>query len=118
MIASVDKSIAHLKSNNDAQESDAQIKAEYRERYTGMMCTKTYEAFFLKDQDARIEVLEICMGRKSLAPSSFLHHRAQVDRVGDCPQAEHMQKRADMLRSSLSTKAAECRSRKAELRNE
>lgn len=120
MIASVDKSIAHLKSNSDAQESDAQIKEEYRERYTGMMCTKTYEAFFLKDKDARLEVLEICMGRKSLAPSSgsFLKHRAQVDRSGACPQAEAMQKRVNMLRASLSTKAAECRSRKTELRNE
>jgi len=119
MIVSVDKSIAHLKSSSDAQDSDEQLKEEYRQRYTGMMCTKTYEAFFLNDKDARIEVLEICMGRKSLAPpSSFLRHRARLDQGGSCPQADAMQKRVDTLRTSLSTKAAECRAKKMKLRSE
>lgn len=118
MISHVDKSIAALESRNHDHDSNAQLSKEYESRYTAMMCSKTYEAFYNDDQKARVEVLEICMGRKTVGPSSFLGHRAQVDKSGDCPQAESMQRRVDTLRASLSTKAAECRANKMKLKTE
>jgi len=116
MIASVEKTIAHYEGQVDAQDSDEELSKVYRKRYTGMMCTKSYEAFFLKDEDARLEVLHICTGRESLAPSSFLLHASQFDQT-NCPQAKSMQDRVDMLRAEKATKAAECMSKKRALKN-
>jgi len=117
MITSVDQSNAHLKDRVAAKDTDDELAQVYRERYTGSMCMKTYEAFFLKDEDARLEVLHICMGRKSLAPSSFLRRRAHLDDMQQCPQAKHMQERVDQLRAARAQKVAECRTRKLELKN-
>lgn len=113
MIGYVDTSIKHLENQKASRDSDAKLKKMYTERYSGLMCAKSYEAFFLNDADARLEINHICMGRDSLAPRALLHHRALR-----CPQADSMQKKVDALRSAKAAKAAECRARKRELRTE
>lgn len=124
MVGHKEKSITHLEDMTQRHDSDAELTAEYTDSYTTMMCMKSYNAFFGdKDQEARLEVLHLCMGRKSLAPSSLLRHAAHVDRsittdVHDCPQAASMQERVDLLRATKKTKVAECKVKKAELRKE
>jgi len=117
MIVLVDKSIGHLEDGIAKKDSDAELAAMYQQRYTGLMCSKTYDAFFSKDPDARMEVLHICIGRKSLAPKSLLKHTAHLDQQVSCPQADSMQARVDTMRAAKVSKAAECRNRKLELKN-
>merc|ERR1719329_1625168 len=87
---------------------------------------KTYEAFVgEKEQEKRIAMLHLCMGRTSLAPKSLLHHKSEVVQgsasvadIQDCPAAISMQKKVQMLEKTKSAKVAECKARKAELKQD
>jgi len=116
MIASVKETIKIYEAGVEKRDSDEELVQRYRARYTSMMCMKTYEAFILEDEDARLEILHICIGRTPLAPSTFLRHRGQDEEP--CQQAQDMQDRVDMLRSEKAAKVAECRTKKQTLKNE
>jgi hypothetical protein len=116
MINLVDKTIsAYETSIERKQKQEGQWEKTYTDRYTASMCAKTYDAFFVKDEDSRMEVLHICSGRKSLAPKSLLRHRSDVHKT-KCPQ-DQMQNTVDRLRAAKEAKVAKCKKDKAELRN-
>lgn len=117
MIDLVEKSIARLEKNVAAQDTDDEVAEVYRERYTAQMCAKVHEAFFMEDKDARLEVLRICMGVRSLAPDAFLvGHNATAEKP--CQLAQDMQDKVDALRAAKAEKAAKCREDKLKLKNE
>jgi len=124
MIALKQKSITQLEHMKSGHDSSAELEKEYTERYTTLMCMKTYDAFVGgKDDDDRLEVLHLCIGRTSLAPRSLLHHRSHVEHKVEvhaqaCPQAVPMQQRVDMLKQAKKTKVAQCLVKKAELKKE
>jgi len=119
----VDKSIAYYESRADERLSDGDLTKRYENRYTNLMCMKTYDAFFTKDPDTRLEVLHICIGRASLAPGSLLGGGSSLDRAANeaCPQAKaikEMEARVNMLRSAKATKVAQCQKDKKTLKAE
>jgi hypothetical protein len=124
MLGYKDKAIVHLEKMNSRHDSDAELVEEFTDSYMNMMCMKTYDAFVGdKEQDARLEVLHLCIGRKSLAPSSLIHHTAKVEnnitaKASDCPQARSMQDKVEMLRSTKALKVAKCKAEKAKFRGD
>jgi len=107
----VDEAIKYYESRADASLSDDELTKQYTDRYTATMCMKTYDAFFSKDPDTRLEVLHICIGRISLAPGSLLDgsHGRAANKA--CPQAQtikEMEARVNMLRSAKADKVAQC----------
>eukprot|EP00427_Karlodinium_veneficum_P020536 CAMPEP_0169114946 /NCGR_PEP_ID=MMETSP1015-20121227/29062_1 /TAXON_ID=342587 /ORGANISM="Karlodinium micrum, Strain CCMP2283" /LENGTH=240 /DNA_ID=CAMNT_0009177329 /DNA_START=89 /DNA_END=808 /DNA_ORIENTATION=- len=117
MISLVEQSISHLENQVSSKDGTAEMKENYRERYTNIMCGKCHDAFFLKDDDSRTEVLHICIGRKSVAPSSLLKRQADLDKK-QCPQEGPMQQRVQELRTAKAVKVAECKTKKQALINE
>jgi len=124
MIGFRQKSITHLKTMTTRHDSSDELRSEYTESYTTMMCMKTYDAFIGdKDEDDRLGVLHLCMGRKSLAPSSLLRHTSRVDHsvageTRDCPQAKSMQDKVKLLEDMKKQKIAQCSVDKIKLKEE
>lgn len=123
IIGSVNTSIDHLEQMVEDKDTDAEVASKYRERYQGIMCAKTYEAFYEMDEEARLEVLHICIGRDSLAPNSFARHQSlrgygTNSIVRDCPQAKAMQQRVDELRLARDQKVSKCKAKKSLLKRE
>jgi len=114
----VDKAIAYYKSRARARPSDDELTKRYTERYTGSMCMKTYDAFFNKDGDTRLEVSKICLGRIRLAPGSMLDDSLGHAAKEACPDARAMQARVNMLRSAKAKKVGQCRKDKKELKDQ
>jgi len=115
----VDKAIKVYESRADFRLSDEQRTKQYTDRYTNTMCMKSYDAFFTKDPDTRLEVLKICIGRVSLAPGSLLDGSLGRAINQACPQAQtikQMQDRVNMLRSAKADKVAQCNKDTKELK--
>jgi len=126
MIGLKKQSSVHLKTMIKGHDTNKELETQYKSDYTTMMCMKTYEAFVgEKEQKKRIEMLHLCMGRTSLAPKSLLHHKSEVIQgaatvadIKDCPAAVSMQEKVTMLQSTKAAKVAECKARKAELKQD
>lgn len=57
----------------DADELD-NYKEEKKKHYKHLMCGHVLDGFFFGDDDKKIHVLHLCMGRKSLTHHLLLHH--------------------------------------------
>jgi len=71
---------------------DATHRADKEEHFKSMMCWKFIDAFVNDDdKDARLKVLHICMGRKSvsLLPTSVDHRLPSEPRIRGHPAAQH-----------------------------
>merc|ERR1719215_1385442 len=103
----VDKSIAYYESRADERLSDGDLTKRYENRYTNLMCMKTYDAFFTKDPDTRLEVLHICIGRASLAPGSLLGGGSSLGRSAKATKVAQCQKDKKTLKAELDKKRAQ-----------
>lgn len=130
LVELVKKNVARLTPIVADRLDESELGPQYKERYTVIMCGKIYNAFVMKDERARLDIMAICDGTKPMpqrvepeltgfAANASFHAHLESERASpECFQALPLQNEVDATKAVKERNALKCKAEEMRLQDE
>lgn len=109
---------------HDHLAADAKLPAEYNAYYKHIMCSKIYNAYHLKNDYARIDLLKVCAGKKKMVASFLetddfaLAAATEAPKERGCFQSRALREQVMQTKTDIKKTKHACASVKLQLKND